>query len=93
MHRIAQVDVSVGSFASISACPGYVRLRGNPGSAGPAVLPEKGIGLSAIQASKPEAQNTRHELADCIMVLVGPRTYFLSHWSRARQAPLPMQWL
>jgi hypothetical protein len=44
-------DVRLGSVASILACPGHVRLRGNLGSTGPLVLPVEGIGLDVIQAS------------------------------------------
>lgn len=41
----------MGSFASILACPGYVRLRGNLGSTVLRFLAVEGIGLDVIQAS------------------------------------------
>jgi hypothetical protein len=57
-------DVSVGSFASILACPQHVRLWGNLGSADCPVLKVEGIGLNVIQAAKRGPRIMRYELTD-----------------------------
>src|SRR5260370_16175616 len=56
------VDVRLGSFASVLACPQHVRLGGNLGNAGCPVLPVEGIDLGVIQVPKPEPRIMRYEL-------------------------------
>jgi hypothetical protein len=46
------------------ACPQHVRLPGDLGSSGPAILPVEGIGLAVIQATKREPRIMRYELTD-----------------------------
>jgi len=61
---VPAANVSVGSFASIPACPRDVRLGDNLGNAGCLVLPVEGIGLDLAQAPKPEPRIMQYELTD-----------------------------